>query len=207
VLDAIPRHVGDVQQAVDAAEVDERAEVGDVLDDALADLPMAISARSLALARCSSMSLRREMTMLRRSLSILRILASIVWPMYSPTSAGAADVDLRRGQEHGHADVDQQAALDLAQDAALTMSPSLVLSTMRRQLRMRSARRFETRIIPVSGSMSSTSTCTSPPTCTSDESSHSSSGTMPSLLSPRSRSASLPLSATTFAFRMELKSR
>ena len=31
-------HVGDVQQAVDAAQVDERAEVGDVLDDALADL-------------------------------------------------------------------------------------------------------------------------------------------------------------------------
>ena len=36
--DAAPRHVGDVQQAVDAAEVDERTEVGDVLDDALPDL-------------------------------------------------------------------------------------------------------------------------------------------------------------------------
>ena len=38
VVDAAPAHVGDVQQAVDAAEVDERAELGDVLDDALADL-------------------------------------------------------------------------------------------------------------------------------------------------------------------------
>ena len=38
VVEAAPRHVGDVQQAVDAAQVDERAEVGDVLDDALADL-------------------------------------------------------------------------------------------------------------------------------------------------------------------------
>jgi hypothetical protein len=37
VLDATPRDVGDVQQAVDAAEVDERAVVGDVLDDALDD--------------------------------------------------------------------------------------------------------------------------------------------------------------------------
>jgi hypothetical protein len=37
VLDATPRQVGDVQQAVDAAEVDERAVVGDVLDDALDD--------------------------------------------------------------------------------------------------------------------------------------------------------------------------
>ncbi len=35
---AAPRHVGDVQQAVDAAEVHERAEVGDVLDLAFADL-------------------------------------------------------------------------------------------------------------------------------------------------------------------------
>ena len=38
VGDPAPAHVGDVQQAVDAAEVDEGAELGDVLDDALADL-------------------------------------------------------------------------------------------------------------------------------------------------------------------------
>src|SRR5687768_1743038 len=37
MLDALPRHVGDVQQAVDAAEVDERAVVGEVLDRALDD--------------------------------------------------------------------------------------------------------------------------------------------------------------------------
>src|SRR5262245_58938032 len=33
--DAAPRHVGDVEQAVDATEIDERTEVGDVFDDAL----------------------------------------------------------------------------------------------------------------------------------------------------------------------------
>ena len=37
VVDAAPAHVGDVEQAVDAAEVDERAVLGDVLDDALDD--------------------------------------------------------------------------------------------------------------------------------------------------------------------------
>src|SRR5262249_50444883 len=37
VLDATPAHVGDVEQAVDAAEVDEGAVLGDVLDDALDD--------------------------------------------------------------------------------------------------------------------------------------------------------------------------
>src|SRR5262245_15832258 len=35
MLDALPRHVGDVQQAVDAAEIHERAVVGEVLHDAL----------------------------------------------------------------------------------------------------------------------------------------------------------------------------
>src|SRR5215831_8395020 len=35
VLDAPPREVGDMQQAVDAAEIDECAVIGDVLDDAL----------------------------------------------------------------------------------------------------------------------------------------------------------------------------
>jgi hypothetical protein len=38
VLQALPAHVGDVQQAVDAAEVDEGAEVGEVLDRPGADL-------------------------------------------------------------------------------------------------------------------------------------------------------------------------
>src|SRR5690606_30728927 len=33
VLDTFPGHVGDVQQAVDAAEVNERTVVGEVLDD------------------------------------------------------------------------------------------------------------------------------------------------------------------------------
>ena len=37
VLDALPRHVGDVQQAIDAAQVDERTVVGEVLDRAAHD--------------------------------------------------------------------------------------------------------------------------------------------------------------------------
>ncbi len=37
--DAAPGDVGDVQQAVDAAEIDEDAVVGDVLDDAVGELP------------------------------------------------------------------------------------------------------------------------------------------------------------------------
>ncbi len=35
MLDALPRHIGDVQQAVDAAQIDERAVIGEVLDHTL----------------------------------------------------------------------------------------------------------------------------------------------------------------------------
>ena len=38
MVDALPGDVGDVQQAVDAAEIDERAVVGDVLDHAVEHL-------------------------------------------------------------------------------------------------------------------------------------------------------------------------
>src|SRR6185437_14748267 len=40
VGNALPAHVGDVQQAVDAAQVDERTVVGDVLDHAYADFAL-----------------------------------------------------------------------------------------------------------------------------------------------------------------------
>ena len=51
MLDALPRHVGDVQQAVDAAEVDERAVIGEVLDDALDDRAFLQLVEQLACAR------------------------------------------------------------------------------------------------------------------------------------------------------------
>ena len=50
VLDAAPAHVGDVQKPVEAVEVDERAEVGDVLDAALLDLALLERGEELGLA-------------------------------------------------------------------------------------------------------------------------------------------------------------
>ena len=84
MVDAAPAHVGDVQQAVDAAQVDERAELGDVLDRALADLADVELVEQLASSFRSarvSISLRRLTTMLRRASSILRIMHSIVRSM------------------------------------------------------------------------------------------------------------------------------
>jgi len=40
VIDALPAHVGDVEQAVDAAQVNECAVIGDVLDDAVTDFTL-----------------------------------------------------------------------------------------------------------------------------------------------------------------------
>ena len=84
MIDAAPAHVGDVQQAVDAAEVDERAEVGDVLDDALADagrLPAGLEQFGLLLGPFGLDQARRLTTMLRRASSILSTMHLIVLPM------------------------------------------------------------------------------------------------------------------------------
>ncbi len=74
--DAVPGHVGDVQQAVDAAEVHEGAELGDVLHDAHADLARFDLGHELLLQLVALIfeELRRETTMLWRASSILRIL-------------------------------------------------------------------------------------------------------------------------------------
>src|SRR5437773_1841695 len=52
MLNASVRHVGDVEQTVDATEIDERAEICDVLDHALSDLILLqLLHQLLALAR------------------------------------------------------------------------------------------------------------------------------------------------------------
>ena len=72
MVDAAPAHVGDVQQAVDAAQIDERAEVGDVLDHALAALADFQLGQELGLLLCPLLfdQRRRLTTMFRRISSI-----------------------------------------------------------------------------------------------------------------------------------------
>jgi hypothetical protein len=75
VVDAAPGHVGDVQQAVDTAEIDEGAVFGDVLDHAVDDVALGQLADDLGalFGAASSRMARRETTMLPRRRSILRI--------------------------------------------------------------------------------------------------------------------------------------
>ena len=121
MVDPAPAHVGDVQQAVDAAEVDEGAEVGDVLDRALADLADRDLVEQLLL-----LGLAGDLDELAAADDdvapalvdledhALDFLVDVIGDV-----GRTADVDLAGGQEDVDADIDEQAALDLAGDLAL----------------------------------------------------------------------------------------
>ena len=118
---ALPGHVGDVQQAVDTAEVDECAVIGEVLDHALdhGAFLQALEQLLRAPRECSlSTTARRETTTLLRLRSSLMILNSSSLPSRYDGIAHRAHVDQRTGQERADVlDVDGETALDLAGDA------------------------------------------------------------------------------------------
>ena len=121
MADAAPRHVGDVQQAVDAAEVDERAVVGDVLDDAACSTLPSARMSSVCFffsAFSSSRSALRDSTMLPRFLLTLMTRIRSSWPRSASRLRTGTHVDLRAGQERADADVDREPALDPLDDAA-----------------------------------------------------------------------------------------
>src|SRR5688572_1846440 len=120
MADAAPRHVGDVQQAVDAAEVDERAVVGDVLDRAAELL-----ARGERLGRrllLLGVLLLEER--LARQHDVAALLVDLdhahaqLLPAQRVEIADRPHVDLRAGEERADADVHGEAALDALDDAA-----------------------------------------------------------------------------------------
>ena len=80
MLHALPGHVGDVQQAVDAAEVDERTVVGEVLDHALDDRAFLQTLEQLfrvsALNSLSTTARRETTTLLRLRSSLMTLNSS-----------------------------------------------------------------------------------------------------------------------------------
>src|SRR5262249_24369266 len=129
VGDPPPAHVGDVQEAVDAAEVHEGAEVGDVLDHALADLADLDLLQQIVLHLLAQVldQLAAADDDVAPGLVDLQDLAldgpaDVVADVRRP-----ADVHLAGRQEDVDADVDQQAALDLAGDHAADDVALLVL--------------------------------------------------------------------------------
>ena len=121
MVDAAPRHVGDMQQAVDAAEVDERAVVGDVLDHALDhlaffevldDLGALLGAALLEHGAARHHDVAAAAIHLE-DLEGLRVVHQ------RGDVADRPDVDLAARQEgHGAVEIDGEAALDLVEDDA-----------------------------------------------------------------------------------------
>src|SRR5262245_13927857 len=120
--DAAPRHVGDVQQAVDATEIDERTEVGDVLDDALPHLillellhQLFALARPLVLEDHSARDDDVAATFIELDDFELELLAEQLVDVRH-----AAERDLRAREERVDAhEVDHDATLDLLDECAL----------------------------------------------------------------------------------------
>ena len=112
--DAPPRHVGDMEQAVDAAEIDERAVVGDVLDHAAQDLALR--------QRVQRVLLLLGVLFFEEDLAGEHDVAALLVDLDDPHAqllaaqrvevAHGTHVDLRAGEERADADVHRQAALD-----------------------------------------------------------------------------------------------
>jgi hypothetical protein len=127
VAETTPGHVGDVEQAVHAVEVDERTEVGEVLDRA-AD-------------RCADLDRLEEALTLLAPLLLDELAAAeddvlpVVVDLDDLKVVGVADelleifrrddVDLRAGEESLDADVDGETAFDHGLDLAFDESVAL----------------------------------------------------------------------------------
>ena len=122
MLDALPRHVGDVQQAVDAAEVHERTVVGEVLDHALDDrafLQLVEQFRALG-----AVFLLHDRTARNDDVVALLVelddLELVDLALEVARIAHGAHVDERARQERAdELDLDGETALDAAVDEAL----------------------------------------------------------------------------------------
>src|SRR6202167_5968283 len=122
MIDAPPGDIGDVQQAVDAAEIDEGAVIGDVLDRTVDDLALfEILRQSLALlgAGLFQHGAARDDDVAAAAIH-LEDLERLRIVHQRRDVADRADVDLGARQEgHRAVEVDGEAALDLIEDDAV----------------------------------------------------------------------------------------
>ncbi len=122
VIDAAPRDVGDVQQTVDAAEIDERAVIGDVLDDAVEDLAFLQRGDQLRArfgAALFEHGAARDDDVAARAIH-LEDLERLRRAEQRRDIAHRADIDLAAGQERdGAGKIDGEAAFDAAEDHAV----------------------------------------------------------------------------------------
>ncbi len=124
VVDAAPGDVGDMQQAVDAAEVHERAVVGDVLDGAVDDLAFGEVGDDLVALLGAALfehGAARNDDVAAAAIH-LEDLERLRHVHQRSDVAHRTDVDLGARQErHGAVEVDGEAALDLVEDHAVDL--------------------------------------------------------------------------------------
>src|SRR6266568_3071282 len=121
VADAAPAHVGDMEQAVDAAQVDEGAVVGEVLHHALQDGAL-LQVLERLLLQLLALLLEEHAAREDDVAALLVELDDLELELLADELVEVphrADVDLRPGQERLHADVDGEAALHAPDDDAL----------------------------------------------------------------------------------------
>ena len=122
VVDAPPGHVGDVQQAIDAAQVHERTIFGDVLDhalDGLALMQVGDHLGALLGARFLEDGAARHDDVAAAAIH-LEDLEGLFQPHQRARVAHGAHIDLAAGQEGDRAaQIDREAALDAPEDRAL----------------------------------------------------------------------------------------
>ena len=114
VLDVLPRELGDVDETVDAAEVDERTEVDDRRDDALADLAL-VEVREERRTRLGLRLLEQRAAREHHVVAVLVELEDLRLDLLAEVRrevADAAQLDERSREEAAEADVDDQSALD-----------------------------------------------------------------------------------------------
>ena len=121
VVDVAPRQLRDVDQAIDAVEVDKRAEIDDVRHDARDGLTRCEVVED-ALANLTALLLEhgaaRQHDVVARAVELdhlaAQLLAAELLEILDP-----ADIDQRGGQEAADAEIDDQAALDDLNDRAV----------------------------------------------------------------------------------------
>ena len=122
MIDAAPRDIGDVQQTIDAAQIDERAVIGDVLDDAgedLAFLQRSDQLRARFGAALFEHGAARHDDVAARAIH-LEDLERLRRAEQRGDVAHGADIDLAAGQERdGAGKIDGEAAFDAAEDHAV----------------------------------------------------------------------------------------
>src|SRR5882724_9985700 len=124
VIDPPPGDVGDMQQAIDAAEVDERTVIGDVLDHAIDHLALfEVLHQFLALlgAGLFQHGPARHHDVAAAAIH-LEDLEGLRIVHQRRDVADRADIDLRARQEgHRTVEIDREAALDLVEDDAVNL--------------------------------------------------------------------------------------